>query len=82
MSSCIVGREVVIKLRERKTGKLRTAHVVCPSSWTKGRLLGYCRREHPEATVLIEDWKQVASESDRWEIRLWIVNPTEMCSDR
>ena len=82
MSSCIVGREVVIKLRNRKTGKIRLASVVCPSRWTRGRLLTYCRREHPESTVLIEDWKQVASEADRWQIRLWIVNPAEMCSDQ
>jgi hypothetical protein len=82
MSSCIVGREVVIRLRNRKTGKTRLAHVVCPNRWTKGRLLGYCRKEHPESTVVIEDWKEVSTEADRWEVRLWIVNPAEMCADR
>ena len=82
MSSCIAGREVAIKLRNRKTGKVRAANVVCPSRWTKGQLLAYCRREHPEATVVITNWKSVAEEADRWEIRLWIVNPAEMCTQK
>jgi hypothetical protein len=42
-------------------------------------LLTYCRDEHPESTVVIEDWKQVALDGE-WEPRLWIVNPSEMIS--
>ena len=77
MSACIAGREVVIRLRHRVTKRLRLAHVVCPSGWSKARLLAYCRREHPDETVVIAEWRSV-SDVGVWNVRLWIVNPKEM----
>jgi hypothetical protein len=78
MSSCIAGREVVLKFRERKGGRIHIASVVCPAKWTRGRLLTSCRKEHPGETVVIREWKTISSENDRWSVRLWIVNPREM----
>lgn len=76
--TCIAGREVVIRLRHRKTGFSRTASVVCPARWTKARLLEYVRRCHPNESVRIEEWKPKGPSGDPWETRLWIVNPIEM----
>lgn len=78
MSSCITGREVVVRFRHRKTGVVKCCSVVCPAIWQKARLLSYVRREHPQEAITIRDWKPIATEDDRWATRLWIVNPAEM----
>ena len=81
MSSCITGREVVIVLRERRTNEPRTCSVICPGSWSKERLLAYCRKEHPDETVVIKEWKVVYRDDQPWSTRLWMVNPKEMIDD-
>ena len=80
MSACIPGREVVISLRDRRTGKDEAFHLVCPGMWSRQRLLTYCRKEHPDCTVRVLGWFLVADEqNDRpWKTRLWLVNPEEM----
>lgn len=76
--SCVRGREVVLKFRSKKTGKVWTDSVICPANWTKKRLLDYARACHINDTVKIEEWKSVGREDDPWLTRLWIVNPAEM----
>jgi hypothetical protein len=75
---CVPGREVVLRFRNRRTGKPWTASVVCPATWTRGRLLAYARGCHPNDTVRIEEWKSRGLPDDPWETRLWIVSPKEM----
>lgn len=75
MSGCIVGREVVLRFRHRKSGHVHTATVICPNRWTKGHLLFYCRNQHPNETVVIQEWKPV-SDAGSWEPRFWIVDVT------
>jgi hypothetical protein len=77
VSKCIAGREVVINLRDRRTGVDEAFHLVCPTTWTRHRLLTYCRSEHPECTVRILEWYMATTEDRPWKIRLWLVNPEE-----
>jgi hypothetical protein len=67
-----------MRFRHKTTKAVHTFHVVCPSRWNKTQLLRYCRSEHPDETVVIEDWQQNSVFGQPWEQRLWLVNPKEM----
>ena len=76
-TGCLAGRDVLMRFKHRKTGKIHDVTVVCPSNWSRARLLKYCRREHPNETVVILAWPMRPG----WDPRLWIVNPKEMVND-
>jgi len=78
MSSCVEAREVVLRFRDKTTGRVHRAHLICPSRWAKAQVLRYCRSEHSNETVVIEDWKQNNVFGQPWKQRLWLVNPKEM----
>jgi hypothetical protein len=68
-TSCVAGREAVVRFKNRQTGKVNVEHVVSPANWSKSRFATYCRNQHPEATVVVEDWP---SAYDGWQVRVWI----------
>jgi hypothetical protein len=78
MSKCIPAREVCITLKHKTSGKRRLCSVIVPHYWTKSQLLKYCRQEHPNETVVIEVWMSTSKAENRWETRLWLVNPKEL----
>jgi hypothetical protein len=78
MSSCIPAREVVLRFRSRGGNRVHTEHLICPGKWGKQQVLDYCRAEHPNETVVIEEWMGIAVEGHPWRERLWLVNPKEM----
>ena len=77
MAPCIPGREVCIALRYRG-GDAAFACIVIPARWTKGRFLAYCRREHPQQTVKIAAWGDVATGPLPWDVIWWLPNPEEL----
>lgn len=71
MSTCLRGREVRIRLRERTGKRVEVlVSVVVPARWRKSDVLRYVRGEHPNETVKIVEWETLG-----WDQRLWIANP-------
>lgn len=53
----------------------RRVTVAFPSRWRRSTFLAYCRREHPDETVRLVEWRTVSPPSDDLRARLWLANP-------
>ena len=78
MTACIPARRVKICLRYKRTDQFRDCWLVIPGTWSKSRLLAYCRREHPTQTVTIVTWCAVSTGDKPWDVLLWLPSPKEM----
>jgi hypothetical protein len=75
--ACIPAREVVVRLRPRKSKRIHhDVSVIIPWRWSKSRFLSYCRACHPTETVMIQVWGDVIQRNG--STRYWMPNPEEL----
>lgn len=69
---CLVGREVVLAFRGRRSKTVYEARVIVPHWHTRGDVLKRARAAHPEDTVRIVEWNVISDEGLWSRPRVWV----------
>ena len=69
---CLVGREVVLLFKGKRTKREYRARVIVPHWHERGEVLRRARAAHPGDTVRIIEWNVISDEQSWSRPRIWV----------